>query len=68
MLGIGPVPNTGDFFKIPCRMKIVPENDPNDPGKWVHVAVRERRLTPKTNFNYLNSLVPGYFCVKIERL
>jgi hypothetical protein len=56
-----------DVNKIVVSVKVVPDAEPNHDGWWQTVDVHEYRLQPKTDWNYLNTLVPaGHHVVQVN--
>lgn len=57
-----------DLLKEVVHVKIVPDAEPNDDGRWITMSVSENHLTPRTRWDYLSSISPpGHHVVQVRR-
>lgn len=59
--------NVGDALKVVIHVKLVPDKEPNADGYWDTMSVHRSRISPRTDYEYLNSLAPkGYHVVQVR--
>lgn len=56
-----------DLLKLVVHAKVVPDDRPNDDGRWITLDVSENRLRPRTDWDYLSSISPaGHHVVAVR--